>query len=225
MESEDIKEFIRTTIQDGDLDKIKALFKRDCFNILDQEHFIELWEEKEYKLLEILLIVNREHNFDEINGYKFPKRFNDYILRNLKPKLINIFEKLEDIDIETLVWLDYANILKEKDFSKFSENSVIKFIKNYYRTVLLSEKYTLTASRKVINIFERKIGSSLSTPVEKLIRTILELNDYKDAYMIETYGWLKLLSQKDLYGLLNDPKLDVFKKIFKSLKKKTYEYH
>ncbi len=225
MEFEQIKKYIKETIKIGSIDKIKNLFIRNCFDLLIQDHFIDLWEGKTINLLEILLIVNRDHKFYEFNGYSFPKHFEDYISKTVRTKIIDLFEKLEDVDIETLVWLGYADYLKKEDFSKFSEKSVMNYIENYYHTVIISEKYPIRISWIKIRAFEKKVGKSLSKPVKKLIMTLNENSDEDKFFMVEKYNWLNLLSKKDLYGLLGNQKLNIFEKICKSNQKKRNEYH
>jgi len=225
MESEEIRNFIKKTIQEGDLGEIKELFTRNYFELLDQKHFIDLWEDKTICLLEFLLIINRQHDFYNFDGYHIPERFKDYISGNIRKKIIDLFEKLEKNDFETLVWLDYADCLIKEDFSKFSEQSIMKFIEKYYYTVIISEKYPIRVSWIKIRAFEKKVGKSLSKPVKKLIMTLNENNDVDKFFMVEKYNWLNLLSKKDLYGLLGNQNLNIFEKICKSNQKKRYEYH
>ena len=225
MESEFIKGFIKKTIQEGDVEKIKDLFNKGCFDLLKQNDFIDLWEDQEINILENLLIVNREQNFHIFDGYRFPGRFEYYISSNIRAKIINLFEKLEDNDMKTLVWLDYINYIKEKDFSLFSEKSVMKFIKNYYYIIINSEKYNSRISWHILKNFEAKVGKIISEPVKRLIRTTIESKDYNKIVLINVYGWLNFLTRQDLYDLLNDLQLALLKQIIISIEKKRYEYH
>ena len=225
MNSDFIKEFFKKTIQEGNIDKVKDLFRRDCFDLLGQNDFIDLWESPDINLLESLLIVNREQDFYIFDGYHFPRRFEDYILSNIRTKIIKLFEKLEDNDIKTLVWLDYINYLKKEDFSKFSEESIIKYIKNYCNIIILSEKYHPRISWNILKDFKTKVGKNVSEPVRKFITTTIENKDYNEIILIQVYGWLDLLNKLDLYDLLDNQQLDFFKQIFMSIKEKGYEYH
>ena len=223
MNKGDLKTFIKRTIKKGRIEEIQELFTKDYFRILGFNDFIELWEAPGAKLLESLLFVNREKDFNTFNGFHFPKEYNDYILSELRNKIVEIFDNLKDNDIKTLVWLDYFDVLEKEDFSMFPEETTIKFIINYYDVVLNSEKYKDPFT--ILEIFSEKVGTCLSKPIKKLIKKIIQTKDYDEIVSIDVYGWLGLLTEQDLYDLLNDQHLNIFKNIFASIRNKGYEYH
>ncbi len=223
MNKGDLKTFIKRTIKKGRIEEIQELFTKDYFRILGFNDFIELWEAPGAKLLESLLFVNREKDFNTFNGFHFPKEYNDYILSELRNKIVEIFDNLKDNDIKTLVWLDYFDVLEKEDFSMFPEETTIKFIINYYDVVLNSEKYKDPFT--ILEIFSEKVGTCLSKPIKKLIKKIIQTKDYDEIVSIDVYGWLGLLTEQDLYDLLNDQHLNIFKDIFASIRNKGYEYH
>ncbi len=223
MNKENLKAFIKKTIKKGRIEEIKEMFIKNFFEILELNDFIELWEDQDAGLFESLLLVNREKDYYIFNDYHFPKEFNDYILSNIRKIMLSIFDKLEDNDIKTLVWLDYIDFLEKEDFSMFPEKTTIKFIINYYDVVLNSEKYKDPFT--ILEIFSEKVGTCLSKPIKKLIKKIIQTKDYNEIVLIDVYGWLGLLTEQDLYDLLNDKHLNIFKNLFVSLGNKGYEYH
>ena len=75
IDSKIIKDHIQKTIRKANKEKIRDLFKNDCFNLLNIEDFNDLWEDPKIRLLENLLIVNREQESGEFSGYYFPECF------------------------------------------------------------------------------------------------------------------------------------------------------
>ncbi len=219
LKSLSIKQNIINALKESNLDEIIFLFNNRLFHFLDIKDFEDIWND--YKLYSVDMFTEAVKKLQkrEFERFVFPENYSKLI----KQIIIELLKKSEKRQIESLVWLKLYHYLEKEDLFKLSEDLMIKFIRNFYYTIFHSEIFENPWD--LVEAFMIKIGMSISHPVQKLIRTFIESQDYNEIVNIKVYGWLALLTVEDLFELLADQQLDLLKQIFTSIRLKGYEYH